>query len=397
MKKILVFLVVLAMLAPTAVFAEEQELEFRYNDEGDGYIMLTAVKNPSDITVLEIPPFYDGKTVRGIADNSFMLMDNLKSLVLPQGIEYVGTYAFSDCAQLESVSIPSSVTSIGDYAFSACNLQNVDLHEYISFIGDNAFSLNEDAVFFVTDRTYAKEFAVSHNLNHATKEPAKPFEIVYTVDENGNATVTGGRYFEIGNITIPATTPEGHPVVALADGAFKGYENVTEIKICENLVSIGKDVFADCPRLESVMMDEAPIKTIGDGAFRGCGMLAEIGLPDTVEYIGNWAFAECDIFYVELSPSIKEMGHYAFDNNVDIEFQVQEGSYAELFVSDREYRYTVRKKDGSVEEVDVKRSRGIVSLACAVVIGAVELLALVYAVNGNKSKKKPLYKSRLIK
>ncbi len=396
MKKLFLMLLLLCLLIPTSVHAEG-ELVFTYEDVGNGYITITGVENFSG-GVLNIPAFYDGKTVLHIKDSCFMLMTELTEVVLPETLESVGMYVFSDCPELTKVTLPRSLRTIADFAFSASPLAEVELHEYISYIGINAFKGNNDTMYFVTKGTEGADFVKAQGFPKVeVKEPARPFEITYTVDKDGNATVTGGKYFSVGNITIPLTTPEGHPVVAIADGAFRGYETVTEIKVCENVVSIGKDVFADCPRLESVSIHEAPIKTIGDGAFANCPMLAEMTLPDTVEYIGNKAFSNCILSVTDVPPSVKEMGHYAFDYNPDAVFRVQEGSYAEQFFIDREYRYISIKKDGSEEQVDIARTKRIISAIMAVVIIATELFVAVYTASKNKPVKKVLYKSRHIR
>lgn len=396
MKKLLIALLLFALLAPTAVYAETEGVTFTYNDEGDGYVSLTGVEgfNGGD---LEIPAFIDGKTVRSIADKSFMLIPSLTSVSFPETLVSIGTYAFSDCAELTQIFLPSSLETLGEYAFAACDIKEIELGIYLRYIAPKAFDGNKDLKFYVTEGTVGYDFVTENKLPHEVKKQAADFEITYTVDEKGNATVTGGKNFVAGNITIPLTTPEGHPVVAIADGAFRGYPTVTEIKVCENVVSIGKDVFADCPRLESISMGDAPVKTIGDGAFRGCKMLAEVTLPDTLEYVGNWAFAECILGYVDLSANIKEMGHYAFDNNPDIRFVVKKGSYAEVFVMDREYHYDAVGEDGAVTEHNVRRTKRIVSVVLAIVIVAAELFVAVASVDKYKKEKKKLYKSRHIR
>ncbi|WP_277212064.1 leucine-rich repeat domain-containing protein, partial [Ruminococcus callidus] len=47
--------------------------------------------------------------------------DNVKKVVIQEGITSIGKYAFSVCRNLASIEIPSSVTSIGNDAFSACS------------------------------------------------------------------------------------------------------------------------------------------------------------------------------------------------------------------------------------------------------------------------------------
>ena len=61
--------------------------------------------------------------------------------VIPEGIETIGEYAFSDVKALTHITIPKSITEIKDGAFSACyNLSTVHLQKGIQTIGQRAFA-----------------------------------------------------------------------------------------------------------------------------------------------------------------------------------------------------------------------------------------------------------------
>ena len=45
--------------------------------------------------------------------------------MVPDGVFYIGNYAFNDCSSLSSVSIPGSVQRIYQGAFSNCALTSV--------------------------------------------------------------------------------------------------------------------------------------------------------------------------------------------------------------------------------------------------------------------------------
>ena len=47
--------------------------------------------------------------------------EEVKELVIPEGVASIENYAFNECPSLTSVTIPSSVTSIGRFAFSGCS------------------------------------------------------------------------------------------------------------------------------------------------------------------------------------------------------------------------------------------------------------------------------------
>ncbi len=64
----------------------------------------------------------------------------LTELVIPEGVENVGNYAFFRCADLENIVVPESVTSIGEYSFFECtNLKSISLPDNLTSIGGGAF------------------------------------------------------------------------------------------------------------------------------------------------------------------------------------------------------------------------------------------------------------------
>ena len=65
--------------------------------------------------------------------------NNIKSVVIKNGVTSIGDYAFSGCSNLESVTIPESVTSIGTAAFSECiSLKSISLPSKLTTIGASA-------------------------------------------------------------------------------------------------------------------------------------------------------------------------------------------------------------------------------------------------------------------
>lgn len=64
----------------------------------------------------------------------------LKDLLVPEGVETIGNYAFYHCVSLESVTLPAEITEIGEYSFFDCtNLTRVSLSPGVTSIGNGAF------------------------------------------------------------------------------------------------------------------------------------------------------------------------------------------------------------------------------------------------------------------
>ena len=81
-------------------------------------------------------------TLKTIADVAFFSCDNLVTVdFLPEGLEFIGEMAFSQCASLTSVELPSTVKVVSETAFQLCgSLQRVKLNEGLKTVGYAAFS-----------------------------------------------------------------------------------------------------------------------------------------------------------------------------------------------------------------------------------------------------------------
>ena len=57
---------------------------------------------------------------RGLSGGAFSCCDNLREVVIPEGITEIGSLAFAECSKLERVYIPATVTQINETAFDGC-------------------------------------------------------------------------------------------------------------------------------------------------------------------------------------------------------------------------------------------------------------------------------------
>ena len=66
--------------------------------------------------------------------------DNVKKVVIEDGVTSIGDFAFFYCSSLTSIEIPSGVTSIGKNAFQYCSsLTSIEIPESVISIGNNTF------------------------------------------------------------------------------------------------------------------------------------------------------------------------------------------------------------------------------------------------------------------
>lgn len=93
-----------------------EELIFSYRLE-NGKAIITDYSGTS--TLVTVPTALDGYPVVAIGERAFE-GKHVAAVILPEGLEAVGWFAFYGCAALIDVTIPTSVTSIGYAVFDGC-------------------------------------------------------------------------------------------------------------------------------------------------------------------------------------------------------------------------------------------------------------------------------------
>ncbi|MDO5337485.1 MAG: leucine-rich repeat protein, partial [Eubacteriales bacterium] len=78
-------------------------------------------------------------TLEKIGTGTFNRCTSLDTLAIPSGVTEIGAEAFSNCSSLESVILPSSLESIGRYAFFKCGLVKIEIPGGVETIGRGAF------------------------------------------------------------------------------------------------------------------------------------------------------------------------------------------------------------------------------------------------------------------
>lgn len=112
----------------------------------------------------------------------------------------------------------------------------------------------------------------------------------YTLDANGNATITAYSGSE-SNLTIPSTI-DGHNVVTIGSHAFDESRKSTNghtiknLVISEGITKIDGWAFCKCENLESVKLPES-LTSLDWQVFLGCGKLANINIPHNLTILNN--------------------------------------------------------------------------------------------------------------
>lgn len=171
---------------------------------------------------------------------SFWDKTEITSVVIPEGITYIGTNAFSGCTSLEKVTVPSSVTSIElgyGGAFNDCtNL--------------SAFVVNEG------NKNYYSHSGILYN---------KADNTIAWIPDNIK-----------GEITFPTALTE------VSANSFRYRTGITSIKIDGTVSKIGSYAFCGCSALTTVTIS-ANVTFIDDSAFADCSALTDIYYHGTTE------------------------------------------------------------------------------------------------------------------
>lgn len=186
------------------------------------------------------------------------------------------------------------------------------LEEYsipVAFSECEPIIIGEDLVWFNSDG----KKTVFYHINPAAYSPLTEEEaLFYTVDENGNATITGiSNLFMDDELVIPEVI-DGHPVVAIGASAFKSSKNAFSSVVIPGCVkTIAEYAFNNKGGLKSITLGKG-IETIGDYAFSGTD-IESITIPDSVTSMGSDAFSYCDnVTELTIPGSIKTIANSAF-------------------------------------------------------------------------------------
>ena len=199
-----------------------------------------------------------------------------KRIVIPEGVEFVSSYAFVNNKSIEEVIMPSTLKRIGDEAFSECsNLKVVQFNECLKEIGDFAFSECESL----------KKLIFPESINFI-----------------------GNNCFEycinLETVVFKNNSNEEEENLSLGDYVLSNCESLNKVKIEKNVEDIGNSVFMSYSSIRNIQFPKGIYKVPAD-TFRGCSRLDSVELPDDITSIGDWAFWGCKSLHRINFPRLK--------------------------------------------------------------------------------------------
>lgn len=265
--------------------------------------------------------------VTSIGSYAFNCFYSLTDVVIPESMEWIGNDAFYGCDSLITVSIPKNVESIGSNAFYKCDgMTDIEIPKNgaLSYIGKEAFykcsSLKN--ILIPDTVTTIGEGAFS---GCSLTDVALPYGVT-KIEER--------LFWDCKNLTS-VVLPDG--VTSIGASAFKGCRNLTDPVLPDGVTSIGASAFSGCIKMTNITIP-VQVTAIGERAFAGCNGLTKVAIPggvtniseeafcycrnltnvtilDGVENIGRYAFQACDsLVSITIPDSIKTIGYRAFDD-----------------------------------------------------------------------------------
>ena len=228
-------------------------LYYKITSNSDMSVILTKAEKTAQN--VEIPKYViingEKYAVTEIRIEVFEFFDGLKSIIIPNSVTSIGSYAFYGCSGLTSLTIPNSVTSIGESAFRGCSgLTSLTIPNSVTSIGNGAF----------------------YNCSGLTSITVDSKNTIYDSRNNCNAIIRKSDntlLFGCKNTIIP------NSVTSIGNGAFYKCSGLTSMTIPNSVTSIGESAFYGCSGLTSLTIPNS-VTSIGYRAFSGCMELKEI-------------------------------------------------------------------------------------------------------------------------
>lgn len=277
---------------------------------------------------------YVHSETKAIASGAFYNSTKIKSVELPDGLLYIGDFAFVGCSGIETLEIPASVKIIENGAFYEMTaLKSVTFGEELEdksleSIGNFAFmyctalteiALPESVLKLGTSVFYACTSLESATLPSNIKEiPVEIFSSCTALKSvNLNDGITSVGFDAFSNCSSYTYTTDGgviyagtaaNPYMILVSAVDK---TITSYTVKTGTKIIHSSAFASCASLVSINIPSS-VTEIGDGAFYACTALKSITLPSGIKSIASGLFSGCTALSSVKIGAVTQIGSYAF-------------------------------------------------------------------------------------
>ena len=249
--------------------------------------------------------------VERIGDYAFDFCRDLYRVEMSDSVTSIGENAFKDCYYLKEINLSDSVVEIGDYAFYSCDFQEIDIPDSVVRIGDGAFSgksrffKNVDipaSVEYIGRHAFSGQYLENINVDANNKKFSSVDGVLFNKDK------TEIIHYPHGKTAKEYVIPDS--VLKIGNNAFEYDSTLESIVIPQSVTEIGDNAFNGTP-LKSITIPGSVTK-IGDGVFHGF-TFEEIVIPEGVKIMGDFVFAyEHTLRKITLPESLESIGSRTF-------------------------------------------------------------------------------------
>ena len=250
-------------------------------DHGDIYLLRHDMKELSSLNLKEART--DGEIIEREFDSE--ISNRFYNIVLPDDLTTIGRRAFRQQSISGSLIIPEGVTWIGNQAFLECvNLTGIlSLPSTLRGISYMAFE----------GCKFTCELLLPQNLNGLGFRAFCQCSGLYgnLILPEGLSEIEGSVFSGCSNLSGDLNIPKN--VKKIENGAFGGCSGLNgRLTLPDGLESIGNDAFSSC-RFRGPLILPSTLKSIGSNAFNYNMFSGELKLPSSLQGLGSNAFVGC--------------------------------------------------------------------------------------------------------
>ncbi|MDE5770819.1 MAG: leucine-rich repeat protein [Ruminococcus sp.] len=213
-----------------------------------------------------------------VIGNSALANSYLKTIDL-DGVEYIGTKAFSKCQYITEITIPESVKFIDSNAFENSGLKTLTVENEMPVIPDGFCMGTKLTNIKFAYPEYIRKIGANSFKSTPLSEPI--FSEWYGKDVSNYETFTvGDSAFE--NCTSIKSVKMPDNLIALGKSVFKGNTSMSTLVFGKNTIQADRECFKGCTALDSITFNNV-LNSLGGSAFQGCTALKTLsGLPNSL-------------------------------------------------------------------------------------------------------------------
>ena len=264
-----------------------------------------------------------------IGSNAFKYLSNLTHVAMEDSVSEIGNEAFYDCTNLENVHLSNNLANIRAHAFFGCeSLRELEIPSSVTIIESYAFKGTSLTALQLSDQCRFSYLSFPPDMTVADGRPTSGSvgeNITWELNASGHLTISGeGSLYVDDNLNTEAapwysqrneikSVSISEDITDLGGGVFANCNNLTNVKLPKGLLDIGYDTFLNCTSLTQLSLP-GDIQSIGNGTFSGCTKLKNITIPSGVTEIGWETFRGCSsLTSINIPNSVTTISVRAFE------------------------------------------------------------------------------------